>query len=145
MYLYDEIYFEISAWGEKSEIKKFARYLRSGALDEFLEVSPDFISYGDDFATEEDTAEVELYFSNDDLGIEVSKLETDDFLDVLCKESATIDLKGHLYDINDDEYSFFCPRGSISYSNAMAGTEFNDELDAIADSEFRGDDDEDDY
>ena len=144
MYLYDEIYFEISAWGEKNEIKKFARYLRSGAFDDFLEVSPDFVSYGDDFATAEDTAEVELYFSNDDLGIELAKLETDDFLDVLCKESATIDLKGHLYDINDDEYCFVCPRGSASYSDAMGGTKFNDELDEIADDEFGGDD-EDDY
>ena len=144
MYLYDEIYFEISAWGEKNDIKKFARYLRSGALDDYLEVSPDFISYSDDFASAEDTEEVEMSFSNDDLGIETAKLDTEDFLDVLCKESATLDLRGHLYDINDDEYSFVCPRGSVTYKSSTEGTKFNDELDEIADDEFGGDD-EDDY
>jgi hypothetical protein len=41
MTLYDELYFEITATGPKSEIKNFVNYLKSGELDEFFEFSTD--------------------------------------------------------------------------------------------------------
>ena len=74
-----------------------------------------------------------MFFSNDDIGLEVSKLNTEDFLEIFCKETANIDVAGHIYDINDDEYMFKSPKGSINFSNGRG--KFNDELDAIASDE----------
>ena len=49
MTLYDELYFEINLIGPKSEIKKFVRYLQSGELDDFFEITSDYINYEDNY------------------------------------------------------------------------------------------------
>ena len=54
MILYEEIYFEITLSGAKSELKKFTKFLNSGVLDDFLDVTSDMINYDDDFATADD-------------------------------------------------------------------------------------------
>ena len=74
-----------------------------------------------------------MFFSNDDFGLEIKKLETEDFLEVFCKETAMLDVDGHIYDINDDEYLFKSPKGRTSFSSGRG--KFNDELDAIASDE----------
>ena len=41
MKLYDELYFEITLKGQKSELVKFIRFLKSGELDDFFEMKSD--------------------------------------------------------------------------------------------------------
>ena len=128
MILCEEIYFEITLKGEREEVKKFARFLKSGELDEFFEVSSDFISYADDDGTDSLT----MVFSNDDLGIECDELDTEEFLDLFCKAARKLEISGHIYDINDDEFSFISDAGSSDYINARKVARFNDELDEAA-------------
>lgn len=131
MKLYDELYFEITLEGTKAELKKFVKFLKSGELDEFFEVSSDYIIYNDAFSTATDETETDIVFTNDDFGIEISSLSPEDFLDVFCKGTRALDVRGHLYDIEDEEYTFRSPRGDTDYVSG-ADTEFNDELDARA-------------
>ena len=133
MILYDEVYFDVTLSGAKADLKKFAKYIKGGALEDVFEGAYEFISYDDAFSDANDEDECEMFFSNDDIGLEVSKLNTEDFLEIFCKETANIDVAGHIYDINDDEYIFKSPKGSINFSNGRG--KFNDELDAIASDE----------
>ena len=132
MRLYDELYFEITLSGEKSEIKKLAAYLRSGELDEFFEVEPDYIDLGDEYADAQDTDTVTMTFTNDDMGIEIDEFDTDEFLDVFCRAARRLDVRGVLYDPDDEEYSFVSNAGDSYYLNAKKYNLFNDELDEEA-------------
>ena len=49
MILYEELYFEITLTGKKSDLKKFVSYIKSGELDDFFDFSADYISYDDEF------------------------------------------------------------------------------------------------
>ncbi len=135
MKLYDEIYFDITVSGNKGDIRRFAKFLTSGAFDDLFEITSDFLSYDDEYQTKGDDERAELVFANDDFGVELSSLDTDDFLDIFCKESASLDIRGQLYDINDEEYSFVSPLGSVDYSNARGNIKFNDELDELAEGD----------
>ena len=128
MILCEEIYFEITLKGEREEVKKFARFLKSGELDDFFEVSSDFISYSDDDGNDTLT----MVFSNDDIGIECDELDTEEFLDLFCKAARKLEVVGHIYDINDDEFSFTSDAGSSDYINSRKIARFNDELDEAA-------------
>ena len=131
MKLYDELYFEITLEGTKSELKKFVKFLKSGELDEFFEISSDYIVYNDAFAATDEEAQTDIIFTNDDLGIEISSFSPEDFLDVFCKGTRALDVRGHLYDIDDEEYTFRSPKGDSGYLSG-ADTVFNDELDEKA-------------
>lgn len=131
MKLYDELYFEITLEGTKSELKKFVKFLKSGELDDFFEVSPDYIVYNDAFAGADEDAETDIVFTNDDIGIEITSFSPEDFLDVFCKGTRSLEAHGHLYDIEDEEYTFRSPKGDVSFFSG-ADTVFNDELDAKA-------------
>ena len=133
MILYDEVYFDVTLTGAKADLKKFAKYVKGGALEDIVEGAYDFISYDDAFSDAQDDEECDMFFSNDDLGFSVSKFDTEDFLEIFCKETAMLDVSGHIYDINDDEYSFKSAKGSIDFSSGRGV--FNDELDAIANDE----------
>ena len=132
MILSEEIYFEITFKGEKSEIKKLTKFLKSGELDDFFEITSEYINYSDEYATADDGDSVELVFTNDDLGVEIDELDTEEFLEIICKAAKKLDVLGHLYDISDEEYSFVSPAGSDDFSNARGTTKFNDELDEAA-------------
>lgn len=132
MILSEEIYFEITAKGPKSEIKKFVKFLKSGELEDFMDVSSDFINYSDEYADASDTETVEMIFSNDDIGIEAEEFDTEDFLDIFCKAARNLELVGHIYDINDEEYNFSSECGSSSYEDSRNIERFNDELDEAA-------------
>lgn len=119
MTLYDELYFEIKATGPKSEVKNFVSYLKSGELDEFFEFSPEYLSYDDEYATADNTAEVSITISNDDYGIEIDEFHTDEFLEILCKAGRRLYLKGQLYDADNEEYSFVSETGDSYYTNAL--------------------------
>ena len=140
MILYEEIYFDITVEGKKSDAKKLEKFLIGGGCDDFFEVQPHHISYADEFADADDSTNVRMFFS-DDLGIEIDELDTDEFLDVFCRAAAALDVTGHIYDINDDEYSFRSEAGSSDYYNAKNIRVFNDELDDAARDEEAGEED----
>ncbi len=132
MTLCEELYFEITLTGEKSEIKKFISYLRSGELDEFFEFDDDYIDLGDDYDTSGDGDEVTISLSNDDWGIEIDEFDTSEFLEVFCRATKKLDVRGRLFDIDDEEYSFISRAGDGYYLNADRAILFNDELDEVA-------------
>ena len=129
MTLYDELYFEITATGPKSEIKNFVSYLKSGELDEFFEFSTDYINYDDEYATAGPDQEVSVVISNDDYGVEIDEFHTDEFLEVLCKAGRRLFLKGNLFDVDDEEYSFVSEKGDSYYTNALLVQNFNEDDD----------------
>ena len=142
MKLYDELYFEINLRGPKAELAKFVRFLKSGELDEFFEISSDYIVYGDDYASTEDDKESEITFTNDDIGVEISSFTPEDFLDVFCKAARALDVRGHFYDIEDEEFDFSSPVGERDYFDGSS-VDFNDELDSYARGEDVEDENED--
>ncbi len=142
MTLYEEIYFEISFSGEKSELKKMVKFLKSGELDDFFEVASDYICYADGYNDSEDCDETEFTLTNDDLGIEVDEFDVDEFLELICKAGKKLDIQGHLYDSSDEEYSFTSDAGFSYYVNANATKKFNDELDEAAEKEEMDEDEE---
>ena len=132
MKLYDELYFEINLRGPKAELAKFVRFLKSGELDEFFEVTTDYIDYDDGYAEAADGEESSLLFTNDDYGIEIEELDVDEFLEVFCRAAKALDVRGTLYDVDDEEFSFVSAEGDSYYLNAKKVGLFNDELDAKA-------------
>ena len=140
MILYEEIYFEITLAGQKSELKKMAKFLKSGELDDFFEITSDYISYADEYHDISDSEESEMVFSNDDLGIEVEEFDTDEFLEVFCQAGKTLDISGHIYDSSDEEYSFSSEKGDSYFINARGVKKFNDELDEAAEDEEKDED-----
>lgn len=131
MTLCDELYFEITLCGTRPELKKFISILRSGELDEFFEFSSDYIDYGDEFNTVSDSEETYVVFTNDDYGIEIDRLEVDEFLEVICRAAENLDVRGRVYDVDEEEYSFISSKGDSYYVNAKK-IRHNDELDERA-------------
>ena len=129
MTLCGELYFDITLTGEKSELKKFISFLKSGELDEFFEVTPDHIHCEDDFNAKEPNEQTTIVFSNDDYGIEIDEFDTDEFLEVFCKAARTLYVQGTLYDIDDEEYEFFSSAGDSYYLNAKRSRYGSDDED----------------
>ncbi|MBR4836431.1 MAG: hypothetical protein IKU99_05410 [Clostridia bacterium] len=142
MTLYDELYFEITATGPKSEIKNFVSYLKSGELDEFFEFSTDYINYDDEYATAGPDQEVSVVISNDDYGVEIDEFHTDEFLEVLCKAGRRLYLKGNLFDVDDEEYSFVSEKGDSYYTNALLVQNFNEDDDKPTEEDDEDSDEE---
>ena len=135
MTLFDELYFEITLHGTKAELKKFVNFLKSGELDDFFEVSSDYIIHDDNYSALDDSAESEIIFTNDDYGVEIEEIDTDEFLEVLCKAAKNLDVYGCIYDVDEDEFNFSSSKGDSYYINARRSVKFNDELDEVATSE----------
>lgn len=131
----EELYFEITLTGTKSEIKKFVSYLKSGELDDFFEISPEYINYDDEYESKGNDEETSVIFSNDDWGIEIDEFDSEEFLEVFCKAAKALDVEGRLFDIDDEEYAFVSAAGDSYYLNAKKTGRFNDELDAKAEEE----------
>ena len=140
MILHEEIYFDITLEGETSALKKFENYALSGVFDDFFEVDEDYLIYDDASSG----GMGRLIFTNDDMGIEISRFNTEDFLELLCRGAKDLDVRGNLYDVEDEEFRFLSPIGDSDFSDADAVTIFNDELDATArEEEAAVDEDED--
>ena len=129
MILCEELYFEITLTGVKSELKKFVTYLRSGGLDDFFEFSSDYITYDDEFAGVADDGESSIVIANDDYGIEIDEFDTDEFLETFCRAAKNLDVVGQLYDIDDDEYRFVSETGDSYYLNSDKILRFNEDDD----------------
>lgn len=132
MTLWDELYFEITVHGAKSELRKFASFLKSGEFDDFFEITGDYIIYDDGFAAQDDDQESEIIFTNDDYGIEIDEFDTDEFLEIFCKAAKNLDVYGSLYDCDDGEFHFTSNKGNSYYVNSRKAVVFNDELDEVA-------------
>ena len=141
MILYDELYFDIKITGQKIDIKKFVNFLKSGELDDFFEFSTDYIIYDDEYTERADSDETSIVFSNDDCGIEIEEFDTDEFLEILCKATKSLDVRGQLYDYDEDEYSFISEAGVSYYINAKNINLFNEDED-LSDESDKDDEDE---
>ena len=128
----EELYFEITLTGRKSELKKFVSFLKSGELDEFFEFDSDYINYDDEYATADPEQETSVILSNDDFGIEIDEFDSEEFLEVFCKAGTALEIKGRFFDIDDEEFEFISAAGDSYYVNAKKSKRFNDELDAQA-------------
>ena len=135
MTLCEELYFDIKFSGPKTELKKFISFLRSGELDDFFEFSTDYISYDDKFNDAEPGEETSFVLSNDDYGIEIDEFEVEEFLEIVCRAARNLDVEGHLYDIDDEEYSFRSDAGNSYYVNAKLVTKFNEDEDKEEESD----------
>ena len=134
MTLCEELYFEITVTGIKSELKKFASFLRSGELDEFFEMESGYIDYRDGYEDQDDSEISSFTLSNDDYGIEIDEFDTDEFLDVFCMAGRALDIHGRIYDIDDEEYSFIIEEGDAYYINARK-VSFNEDEDKAEEDE----------
>jgi len=132
MTLCEELYFEITLTGAKTDLKRFISYLKSGELDDFFEFTSDYISYDDEYEGAEPEQETSITISNDDYGIEIDEFDTDEFLEVFCRAAKALDVEGRLFDIDDEEYEFTSAKGDSYYLNAKRRIRFNDELDEKA-------------
>ena len=127
MTLCEELYFEITLTGAKTNLKQFVSFLKSGELDDFFEVTSDYIHYDDEYESAAADKEVSITFSNDDYGIEIDEFDTDEFLEVFCKAAKALDVEGTLFDIDDEEYKFSSAPGDSYYVNANRTLKFNED------------------
>ena len=140
MTLWEELYFDVTLRGPKSEIKKFVSFLRSGELDDFFEITSDYIIYDDSYSEADDSTDTEIIFTNDDYGIEIEEFDTDEFLEVFCKAAKKLDVYGTLFDADDGEFQFTSAKGDSYYVNSRKSLIFNDELDEVRRDEESDDD-----
>ncbi len=131
MTLYDELYFEITAHGKKSDLRNLVSFFTSGELDSFFEVSSDYIIFDDGYVAAGPDIYTEVIFTNDDYGIEIEEFDVDEFLDVFCKAAKKLDVYGCFYDVDEDEFRFLSEKGNSYYINAKNAMLFNDELDEV--------------
>ena len=129
MTVYDELYFDITLEGAKSELEKFARAVKSGALEDFFEFDEEMLDFDDDFETAAPSAKTSLSLSCVDFGLEIEELEVFDFLDELCRHTRQLEVRGEIYDAENDEYRFVSHAGDSFYINADKEKLFNEELD----------------
>ena len=135
MTLCEELYFEITLTGAKSELKKFVSFLKSGELDDFFEFNSEYIIYDDNFENAAASEESSITLSNDDYGIEIDEFDTDEFLDVFSRAAKALDVSGRLFDIDDEEYSWRSEAGDSYYVNAKKSVRFNEDDDLDEDDE----------
>ena len=144
MRLHDELYFEIHATGNKSDVQRFVDFLLSGDLDDFFEITPDYITYSDNYSYASSAEEVSITLANDDIGIEIDSFNPEKLLDVICVAGKSLSMDGNIFDIDDEEYYFVSHKGDASYVNTDS-LEFSDELDEEARREESEEDDDLDY
>ena len=118
MILYEEIFFEFNLSGAKSDIINFINFIKSGDLNDILEITSDHIFYDDDYHDAGPNSECHVVISNDEYGIEMDELDTDELLDEICKAGRKIDIRGTIYDIDNEEYQFISEAGNNYYINA---------------------------
>lgn len=134
MILYDELYFEITAMGQKCHLEKIMNYLESGEMDDFFEFSDEYIYPDDNFDSTEPNKETKITISSEDYGIEIDELDTDEFLELLCKVGKWAYIKGQLSDSDGNEYSFVSEEGNSYYVNARS-LGYNEDEDKAEDEE----------
>lgn len=140
MRLYEELYFEITAEGDRESLDKFVSFVTSGELDDFFEFTDDYVIYSDNYNTASYGEKVSVTLANDDYGIEIDSINPERFLDLLCSGGKNLLIHGNLYDANNDEYRFISQAGTTSFENSDE-IDFADELDEEARREEACDED----
>lgn len=140
MTLYEELYFDINIEGAKADIKKFVSALEAGALDDFFEFDDELIEYDDNFFGVDEDKDTSISLANVDIGIEIDELSVYDFLDTLCKIGKSLEMRGEIYDAENDEYRFQSRRGESYYINSDKARLFEEDLN----SEDEGEDEDED-
>jgi len=139
MKLHEELYFDFTGEGSKSDVKKFVSFITSGELDDFFEITDELITYSDNFTYASDSEKVTVSVSNDDYGFEIDSFNPEEFLDVLCAGGKSLYIHGNFFDIDDEEYRFVSHAGDSYYINSDR-IEYSDELDDEARREDADDD-----
>ena len=134
MVFYDEIYYEITLRGVKSDIKRFISFLLEGGLEDFFEFDEEAIIYGDNYLTTPDSMITDITIANEN-GVSVEEFSVEEFLEVFCSASKKLDVYGFIYDAEENEFNFRSDAGNSFYENAREVSRFNDELDGIRDEE----------
>ena len=142
MTLYEEIYFDITLSGKKAELERFVSFLNGGGLDDFFEMDESYIDYDDSYNSTSDEGDTYITFSNDDIGVEIDEFDVDEFLEILCRAARKLDVRGELYDVDEDDYRFISEANNSYYLNAKNISLFNDDLDTQAKEEDTDDEDE---
>ena len=132
MRLHDELYFEITAEGSRAELDRFSSFLTSGVLDDFFEISEDYIIPDDDYDSTLDSQKTSFVFSNDEYAIEIDSFDPEAFLEIFCKGGKNLHLSGQFFDSDDTEFRFVSNESDSSFIDADKIDLFNDELDARA-------------
>lgn len=127
MTLYDELYFDITIEGVKREISKFITAIKDGALDDFFEDAADYLDFSDEYNDADDSKHTVIYLTNQDYGIEIEELDVAELLEELCKKGKNLELRGEIYDADDDAYRFISEIGDPYYLNADKAKIFNDD------------------
>lgn len=141
MTFYDQIFYEITLKGTKSELKKFTSFLRSGGLDDFFEFDEEKIIYGDNYALSPNDAVTDITILDED-GVELEELCVEDFLEVFCAAAKKLDVYGFVYDEDEREFNFISEAGNDYFENSRDFSKFNDELDDLRDEEELDEDEE---
>ncbi len=141
MIFYDEIYYEITLKGVKSDLKKFIDFLSSGGLDEYFEIESEHIIHGDSYNQSTDSMITDISLVNED-GIPVDEFDVEAFLEVFCQAASRLEVYGFIYDADETEFNFTSEAGNDYFCNSRNITQFNDELDGIRDQEDELDEDE---
>ena len=134
MVFYDEVFYEITLKGLKSELKKFVDFLFAGGLEDFIEIEKENIIYGDTYKESENSMITDITLINED-GFSVEEFDVEEFLELFCQHASRLDVYGFIYDADEVEYRFTSEAGNDYFSNARNISKFNDELDDIRDEE----------
>ena len=134
MIFYDEVYYEITLKGLKSNLKKVIDFLLNDGLEDFFEFDEEMIIYGDTYNQSTDSMITDITIASDD-GIQIDSFDVDEFLETFCRVAKQLDVYGFIYDSDEVEYSFISGAGNDFYENSRDFGKFNDELDNIRDDE----------
>lgn len=134
MIFYDEIYYEITLKGLKSNLKRVIDFLLNDGLEDFFEFDEEMIIYGDSYNQSTDSMVTDITIVSDD-GIQTDAFDVDEFLEIFCRVAKQLDVYGFIYDADEVEYSFISEAGNDFYKNSRDFGKFNDELDSIRDDE----------
>ncbi len=134
MIFYDEIYYEITLRGVKSELEKFIGFLSNDGLEDFFEFDESYIIYGDNYAQADLSSITDLTIMNED-GTSIDELNVEEFLEAFCQAARKLDVYGFIYDADETEYNFISEAGNDYFENSRDFSKFNDELDDIRDEE----------
>ena len=134
MIFYDEIYYEITLKGLKSNLKRVIDFLLNDGLEDFFEFDEEMIIYGDSYNQATDSMVTDITIVSDD-GIQTDAFDVDEFLEIFCRVAKQLDVYGFIYDADEVEYSFISEAGNDFYKNSRDFGKFNDELDSIRDDE----------
>ena len=127
MTLCEELYFDIKFSGKKGDIDRVVKYLKSGVLDDFFDVSSEYFVYADDYDSLSGDEDTEIEFTNDDNTVYIEEVEAEAIAETICSGAAPLFVSGTMYDINDDDFSFYSEKSDAGYINRGKEIKYNED------------------